>query len=136
VENGHLTAEAMEIGVSSGTRNPTTVYNDDVLRLLDDIRRIAKYRNETRLDFDNDSSMTDNDYQNLTGLTRSEFDDLMTHVKDINQSRSRSIRSCVAILLMKLKCALDNKILATLFNMKKWQVSIYLIILPDISKLF
>lgn len=76
------------------------------------------------INFDN-NLLGDEDYKNLTGLTRSQFDDLMTNVDDIKHSKFSSIRSCIAILLVKLKCALDNKVLATLFTMKKWQVHSY-----------
>lgn len=127
ITGGYFSAEAKENGILSGTRNQTTFSNEDILKLLENLRCLVKSRNERHLDFDADFSLTDEDYKNLTGLTRTQFDDLMTHVKDIKHSKSRSIRSCVAILLVKLKCALDNKILATLFNMKKWQVKIHFV---------
>ncbi|XP_062598202.1 uncharacterized protein LOC134259614 [Saccostrea cucullata] len=122
VSDRHLTAETVNSGVSSKTRNHTTFNNEEVCHLLESVRQLAKRKDSTRIDFDNDSSLTDEDYRNLTGLTRSEFDDLMSNIKEIRQSKSRSTRTCVAILLVKLKCALDNKMLATMFNMKKWQV--------------
>lgn len=120
----HFTTETLDSSVTSTITNTTLLSNNDVCHLLENVRHLAKINNFTRINFDN-NSLGDEDYKNLTGLTRSQFDDLMTNIDDIKHSKSRSIRSCIAILLVKLKCALDNKMLATLFNMKKWQVHSY-----------
>ncbi|XP_062596761.1 uncharacterized protein LOC134258244 [Saccostrea cucullata] len=122
IYGGHLTSEALSYGVSERVRKCTSLSNDNLRNLLDSLRNYAKKNASTRLDFDSETSLSAEDYRNLTGLTRTQFDDLMLNVEDIKTSKSRSIRTCVAILLMKLRCALDNKMLATLFNMKKWQV--------------
>ena len=67
-------------------------------------------------------SLSDTDYLSLTGLTRDQFDDVMTYVKNIRPTKTRSIRTCVAILLTKLRSGMDNEMLGTVFNMKKFQV--------------
>ncbi|XP_061196609.1 uncharacterized protein LOC133204881 [Saccostrea echinata] len=46
----------------------------------------------------------------------------MCGVHNIRATQTRSIRTCIAILLMKLKSGLDNQMLATLFNMTKFQI--------------
>ena len=42
-------------------------------------------------------SSSDNDYLSLRGLTREQFDDVMSYVKNIWPTKTRSIRTCVAI---------------------------------------
>lgn len=121
VMDKHFTTATLDSGVTSTIRNTTFLSNIDVCHLLENVRHLAKINNFTGINFDN-NSLGDEDYKNLTGLTRSQFDYLMTNIDDIKHSKSRSIRSSIAILLVKLKCALDNKMIATLFNMKNWQV--------------
>lgn len=50
-------------------------------------------KRKTRLDFDDPESMTDDDYVTLTGLRKSDFDDILIYVSsaDVRPSRSRSI---------------------------------------------
>uniref|UniRef100_K1PVU3 Uncharacterized protein n=1 Tax=Magallana gigas TaxID=29159 RepID=K1PVU3_MAGGI len=122
IHGGHMTSEALNQGVSDRIRKSTSFSVEGMNHLLDSLRNYAKRNASIRLDFDSEASLMSEDYHNLTGLTRTQFDDLMANVLEIKSSKSRSIRTCVAILLMKLRCALDNKMLATLFNMKKWQV--------------
>ena len=92
--------------------------------LFQDLREKAYHR--SRLDFDDESSMDDVEYNVLTGFDRQEFNDIVSSLSSINTSRNRSKRTCVAILLMKLRSALSNKMLAVLFSMTKFQVRIKL----------
>ncbi|XP_078340851.1 uncharacterized protein LOC111112081 [Crassostrea virginica] len=66
--------------------------------------------------------MDDVEYNVITGFDRQEFNDIVSSLSSINTSRNRSKRTCVAILLMKLRSALSNKMLAVLFSMTKFQV--------------
>lgn len=66
--------------------------------------------------------MDDDEYRILTGISRREFHDIVSSVTSINSTRNRSKRTCIAILLMKLRSALSNKLLAVLFHMTKFQV--------------
>lgn len=70
--------------------------------------------------------MTDDDYVTLTGLRKCDFDDVLANVisADVRPSRSRSIKSWIAVLLTRMRTFLDNKLLALLFNMSKPQVSL------------
>ncbi|XP_052217262.1 uncharacterized protein LOC127835059 [Dreissena polymorpha] len=61
--------------------------------------------------------MTDADYWNLTGLTKDQFSTLIGDVDDIRTTKTRSIRTCIAVLLVKLRTSLGNALLSTLFNM-------------------
>lgn len=44
--------------------------------LLEQLREEANMKRKTRLDFDDPESMTDDDYVTLTGLRKSDFDDI------------------------------------------------------------
>ena len=57
----------------------------------------------------------------MTGLTKQNFDDLCSHVKQgsIRETKLRSVRTCIGMLLMKLKTGMSNNILATLFGISK-----------------
>jgi hypothetical protein len=123
VDNGRLCEDVFKTGISTRVRDNTSINSDELLSLLGSLRDLVQSKAVTRLDFDDPTSLSDEDYQNLTGLTRIQFDDLISNIKEIKQSKSRSVRTCVAVLLVKLRCAFDNKLLATLFNMKKWQVT-------------
>ncbi|XP_062620784.1 uncharacterized protein LOC134282405, partial [Saccostrea cucullata] len=115
--DGKLSEKDIEkIKTSEGVLlNRTSVYN-----IIQDLREIAS-RN-TRLDFDDEGSMDDDDYKILTGLTRGEFQDVVSTVTSINSTKVRSKRTCIAIMLVKLRTAMSNKMLSVLFNMTKHQI--------------
>lgn len=117
------TLQRRSIGcVTSMIRNTIFLSYSYVCHLrIGKIQHLAEINNFTWINFDN-NSLGDESYKNLTGLTRSQFDVMMTNIDDIKHSKSRNIRSFIVILLVKLKYALKNKMLATLFNMNTWQV--------------
>lgn len=108
------------------TKEHSFVNRATIIELLEQLRKEANMKRKTRLDFDDPESMTDDDYVTLTGLRKSDFDDILTYVSfaDVRPSRSRTIKTCIAVLLTKLRTSLDNKLLAVLFNMSKPQVSL------------
>lgn len=108
------------------TKDHSFVNRATIIELLEQLREEANMKRKTRLDFDDQESMTDDDYVTLTGLRKRDFDDILTYVSsaDVRPSRSRSIKTCIAVLLTKLRTSLDNKLLAVLFNMSKPQVSL------------
>lgn len=101
----------------------TTVNKTTIMELIQQLREEANVKGEKRLDFDSPQGLSDDEYKTLTGLAREEFDDLMTYIADINNSRSRSIRTCVAVFLTKMKSGIDNSLLGAMFNMTKEQVN-------------
>jgi hypothetical protein len=120
--NGQLSTEAIEN--LEATKDSSTLNRASILELLEQAREeVLRKETSSRLDFNDPTSLSDSDYYNLTGLEKEQFDDLMTSVHRIKSTKSRSIRTCVAILLTKLRSGLDNQMLATLFNMEKFQVS-------------
>ena len=91
-----------------------------ILKIIEGLANSAKINKNRRLDFD-DNDLDDDDYCNLTGLTKQNFDDLCSHVKpgSIRETKLRSVRTCIGMLLMKLKTGMSNNILATLFGISK-----------------
>lgn len=75
-----------------------------------------------KLNFDVQMSMSDDDFVNLTGLTKQQFDVVATHVTDLRNSEVRSIRTCLTILLFKLRTGLSNTILGILFSLKSYNI--------------
>ncbi|XP_061168891.1 uncharacterized protein LOC133178157 [Saccostrea echinata] len=120
--NGRLTYESLEI--IPGTKDHSFVNRTTIMELLQQLRDEANAKGRQRLDFDDPEALNDDDYQTLTGLSKVDFDDILTYARstDIRPSKSRSIRTCIAILLTKLKTSLDNKMLAVMFNMSKPQI--------------
>jgi hypothetical protein len=62
--------------------------------------------------------MSDDDCYNLTGVTKSNFDHLMTILvnSSIRNSCNRSIRNAVGLFLTKLRLGVSNKVLTTIFQ--------------------
>ena len=94
-----------------------------ILELLQQAREEVLKNENTRLDFDDPKSLSDTDYLSLTGFTRDQLNDVMTIVKNIRPTKTKSIRTCVAILLIKLRSEMDKEMLGTVFKMKKFQES-------------
>ncbi|CAC5381037.1 unnamed protein product [Mytilus coruscus] len=102
------------------TSSSTFFNRTDVNDLLDRTRSMLK--DVGKLNFDVQISMSDDDFVNLTGLTKQQLDVVATHVTDLRNSAVRSIRTCLAILLVKLRTGLSNTILGTLFSLKSYNI--------------
>jgi hypothetical protein len=63
-----------------------------------------------------------NIFEYISGLTKDQFSSLIGDVDDIRTTKTRSIRTCIAVLLVKLRTSLGNALLSTLFNMTIAQV--------------
>ncbi|CAG2220876.1 unnamed protein product [Mytilus edulis] len=101
--------------------SPSTFFNrTDVVNLLDRTRSMLK--DVSKLNFDVQIAMSDDDFVNLTGLTKQQMYVVATHVTDSRNSEVRSIRTCLAILLVKLRTGLSNTILGTLFSLKSYNI--------------
>lgn len=73
-------------------------------------------------DFDNNNALTESDFQNLTGITKINFDDLLLHIKSIRHSKNRSIKTCIALFLVRLRTGMSYGMLSTLFNIGKYSI--------------
>lgn len=75
------------------TKGHSFVNRATIKELLEQLREETNIKRKTRLDFDDPESMTDDEYVTLTGLGKSDFDDILPYVSsaDVRPSRSRSI---------------------------------------------
>lgn len=88
---------------------------------MSDIRTIAKKKG---LDFDTPDCLKENDYETLMGITEENFERVLSLVKPLMQSsKIRSAKTCLGILLVKLRTGLSHNVLSTLFNIKKSLIS-------------
>lgn len=122
IENGILSEDALKKVKAS--KSSCHLNRTSILELLQQAREEVLKKESTRLNFDDPTCLSDSDYLNLTGPTREQFDDVLTHLNNIRHTKTRSIRTCLAILLTKLRCGMDNQMLGTIFNMTKFQVNI------------
>ncbi|XP_062618934.1 uncharacterized protein LOC134280537 [Saccostrea cucullata] len=106
------------------TNPDTNINRTSIVELLQQTREFALRNESIRLNFDDAKSMDNEDYYNLTGLTKDQFDELLSYLKDVDirATKTRSVRTCIAILLTKLRCGMSNHLLGTLFGMQKWQI--------------
>ena len=79
----------------------------------------TQFERKKRFDFDNPQFLSNDDYNILTGLSMSQFDDLISQIStsDIRNSSYRYIRTAIAILLCKLRLGLSNRMLTILFEL-------------------
>lgn len=112
--------KCLESTSSSRSVHTTTYFNKtDIFSLISTIRAAAIKNQKNRLDFDTSCGLSDTDYVNLIGISRADFDDVVSHVQSIRATKNRSIRTCIALLLVKLRTGLSNRMLSTLFNIEK-----------------
>ncbi|XP_071177535.1 uncharacterized protein [Mytilus edulis] len=101
--------------------NNTSLFNrSDITELLDRVRGTLTLNG--KLNFDCTHSLSEEDYQRLTGLTRNQFEAVANTVTDLRKSEIRSVKTCLAILLVKLRTRFSNSILATLFSLEIHQI--------------
>lgn len=103
------------------TKSPTDFNRADLMNLINYVRTIALKNEQSRIDFDGDK-LTDADYLSLTGITKANFDDICSHLTTIRNNKNRSSRTCIALLLVKLRSGMSNRLLSTLFNIGKSSV--------------
>ncbi|KAK3095980.1 hypothetical protein FSP39_021599 [Pinctada imbricata] len=94
-----------------------------ILDIVTRLREICIRQNKVRLDFDSPGTLQDDDYKELTGLSKHAFDDLFSCIEAyFRNTPTRSQRCSLAIFLCKMRNGLSNKFLATLFNISKSSV--------------
>lgn len=71
----------------------------------------------SKISFDNPESCSDDFYHSLTGVTKSQFDELLTGMK-LRSSKSMSKRNNLAVYLMRLRTGLNLQCLSKLFGCK------------------
>lgn len=99
-----------------GTQNYILLTDEELVEWVDAITEEAT-RTKLPIDFNEDSKMTNEEYEVLTGLNREEFDTLLTYCRaDLRNSPCRTARNALAIFLLKMRLNLPQRILAYLFG--------------------
>jgi hypothetical protein len=84
-----------------------------IIKLVNQLRDVC-CRKQNTIDFD---CLRESDYSNLTGLSKSQFDDLCQHLQHlIRNTPSRSVKTTIGMFLLKLKSGMSNKLLSTIFG--------------------
>ncbi|CAC5378166.1 unnamed protein product [Mytilus coruscus] len=94
----------------------TLLHGSDITELLNRVRGTLTLNG--KLNFDCSHSLSEEEYQRFTGLTRNQFEAVANTVTDLRKSEIRYVKTCLAILLVKLRTGLTNSILATLFSLE------------------
>ncbi|CAM4907558.1 unnamed protein product [Rotaria socialis] len=84
--------------------------------LLTDTRSMLLQQNS--FNFDDPTSLNEEAYKTIVGLTKDQFNDLIGTVSLMRNSHTRSIRTAVAIFLAKMRLPLSNQLLAILFHIE------------------
>ncbi|CAF4189825.1 unnamed protein product [Rotaria sordida] len=90
--------------------------SDEIKSLL--LKYQSALESEKQIHFEQSSSLTDTDYYNLIGLTKPQFDKLISFISDsniIHQSANRSVRTAIGLLLCKLRLDSARKALMANF---------------------
>jgi hypothetical protein len=65
--------------------------------MLNEMRTRCK-TNASGIDFENAAALSDEDYYNLTGITKDQFSSLATSLTSLRYTSNRSVRTCLALL--------------------------------------
>lgn len=114
-----LREDAIKFLATASTECQTFFNKSDIYSLISSIRSVALRNEKCRLDFDTSKGLADSDYMTLTGISKENFDDVISHCQSIRSTKNRSLRTCIALLLVKLRTGLSNQMLSTLFNIEK-----------------
>ena len=100
--------------------------SEDLVNMIQSYRK--RINSNKHIDFDDCLSLTDDDYMKLTGFSRAQHNHILSFIPStaLKSSVTRSPRSALAYLLMKLKLGLSNSILASLtgINDKRYMARI------------
>lgn len=102
----------------------STLFNKTgITELVKFLRNEVLKKERTRLDFDSGGNLASTDYQSLLGIPKTAFEDLLKYVEGkVKVTPVRTVRTTLAIFLMKLRGGESNRILSTLFNISKSSV--------------
>lgn len=97
-----------------------SVLDDKTLcELLENLHLVGSRKG---LNFDYPSALTDDDYYNLTGLKKDQFDSVLASISGhIRFTSERFPRICFALLLTKLRTSLSFSVLSILIRSPKMQ---------------
>jgi hypothetical protein len=123
IKDGHLSREAF-LSLTPYKVENRLVSREKLMNILQSYRQ--RIISKKYLDFDDHLGMTDADYTKLTGFTRDQHTRILSFIPStaLRNSATRSVRSALACLLMKLKLGLSNSVLASMLGISdKRQIS-------------
>ena len=92
-----------------------------ITQLVEEIRNTCKQQKQKYMCIHFDE-LSEEDYFNLTGLKKPQFEDFCPHEHDkVKCTPSRTPRMYIGLFLLKMKSALSNRLLATLFCLMRCQ---------------
>lgn len=94
----------------------TSFNRTDIVTLLENVRKTLAL--SSCLNFENVHLLSDSVCYSLIGITKENFEDIVSHLSTLRNSSVRTINTCVAILLTKLRTGLPNH----LFSLSKDQI--------------
>ena len=97
--------------------NVSKVSSSLLTETLKKCRELLSKSENKRLDFDNSISLSDDDYFNLTGISKDQFDYICSMINGLRNSKY-SVRTTIGVLLTKLRTGLSSCLLKTMFNVK------------------
>lgn len=98
----------------------TSFNRTDIVTLLENVRKTLAL--SSCLNFENVHLLSDSVCYSLTGITKENFEDIVSHLSTLRNSSVRTINTCVAILLTKLRTGLLNHLLGVIFSLSKDQI--------------
>jgi hypothetical protein len=91
-----------------------------ILDLIRKLRYVALHNEQSRIDCDSDTALSSSDYVNLTGISKENFDELHTYIKEhIRNTPARSTKTSLGIFLFKMKADISKKVISTIFNISR-----------------
>jgi hypothetical protein len=86
--------------------------------ILDLIEALRANRKESRLNFNDEGEMSDDDYQVWTGWTKEQFNAMLPDLSSMRNTENGTIREALAIFWIKLKTDLSFSQIASLLHIK------------------
>ena len=103
------TLRRSELIDTSNLNNRSILHVSGVTHLLNELRKYAASSQQNRLSFDDLHGYSDDDLYNMTGLTKHQFEGLVGMVSSLKQSKLRSPRLAIGVLLLKLRTGLSQR---------------------------
>ncbi|KAK3102132.1 hypothetical protein FSP39_009062 [Pinctada imbricata] len=98
----------------------TTLSRTTITQLIKFLRDEVIRQERTRLDF---NSLSNAEHMDLLGISRESLVDMERYIEGrVRATPARSVRTSLAIFLMKMRGGESNKVLSTLFNVSKSSV--------------
>ena len=120
INNEQFIEEAI---VNLPTTETAFVNRSMVINLLNKMREIITTQQKAKFDFESMLFLYDSDCINITGLNKSNFNELSNCIKPyIRNTPARSYKMALGLFLLKLKSGISNKLLSTLFSISRSSV--------------